>query len=68
MCSVYFYSALFRELSLFDKLLTPLILVFMIIGIVIGEFSPSIRDALNTVQFHSVSVREFPRYVKSRKC
>ncbi|KAF9007007.1 arsenical-resistance protein ACR3 [Cyathus striatus] len=28
----------------------------MIIGVVIGEFSPRIREAFNTVQFHSVSV------------
>jgi len=49
--------AIFKELGLLDKLLTPLIILFMIIGVVIGEFAPQIRDAFDTVQFDNVSVR-----------
>lgn len=52
-----YHIAIFKELGLLDRLLTPLIILFMIIGVVIGEFAPHIRDAFDTVNFDNVSVR-----------
>ena len=52
-----YHIAIFKELGLLDRLLTPLIILFMIIGVIIGEFAPHIRDAFDTVRFDSVSVR-----------
>ncbi|KIJ64714.1 hypothetical protein HYDPIDRAFT_111299 [Hydnomerulius pinastri MD-312] len=49
-------KALFQKLSILDRLLTPLILVCMVIGVVIGEFVPGVQSAFDTVQFDSVSV------------
>ena len=49
--------ALVTKLSLLDKLLTPLILLCMIVGVIIGEFVPSVQSAFDTVRFKSVSVR-----------
>ncbi|KII92144.1 hypothetical protein PLICRDRAFT_172280 [Plicaturopsis crispa FD-325 SS-3] len=49
-------AALFKELGIMDKLLTPAILVTMIVGVVIGEFVPSVQPAFDTVRFDSVSV------------
>ncbi|KAF8957180.1 sodium bile acid symporter family-domain-containing protein [Flammula alnicola] len=46
----------FQELSILDKLLSPFVLLAMIIGVIVGEFAPSVRDKLDTVKFHSVSV------------
>ena len=56
-CLSRYHIAIFKELGLLDRLLTPLIILFMIIGVVIGEFAPHIRDAFDTVRFDSVSVR-----------
>ena len=50
---------MFNKLGLLDKLLTPIILLSMIIGVVIGEFVPNVQNAFNTVRFDSVSVRKF---------
>ncbi|KAH0589238.1 hypothetical protein H2248_005000 [Termitomyces sp. 'cryptogamus'] len=47
---------IFKKLSLFDKLLSPLIILVMIVGVVIGEFVPGIQAAFDTVRFNSVSV------------
>lgn len=49
----------FRELSITDKLLTPLILCSMILGVVLGEFAPKMREALNAAKFDNVSLRKF---------
>ncbi|KIK73605.1 hypothetical protein PAXRUDRAFT_836229 [Paxillus rubicundulus Ve08.2h10] len=49
-------KALFQKLGIFDRLLTPLILICMVIGVVIGEFVPGVQPAFDTVQFNSVSV------------
>ncbi|KAF9225010.1 arsenical-resistance protein ACR3 [Gyrodon lividus] len=49
-------QALFQRLSILDRLLTPLILICMVIGVVIGEFVPGVQPAFDTVQFDSVSV------------
>jgi len=49
-------DVLLKELTILDRLLTPLILVFMIVGVVLGVFVPSIRTAFDTVKFHSVSI------------
>lgn len=51
-------TGIFRRLSVIDKLLTPAIFVAMVVGIVIGEFVPSVQEAFDTVQFKSVSLRE----------
>lgn len=51
-------SALFNKLGILDRLLTPAILVTMIVGVVIGEFVPTVQSAFDTVTFHGVSVRE----------
>jgi hypothetical protein len=47
----------FKELSIQDKLLSPFILLAMILGVVIGEFAPNVRNALDTAKFESVSLR-----------
>ena len=44
-----------------DRLLTPLILVTMVIGVVVGKFSPNIQKAFDTARFDSVSARECVR-------
>ena len=49
---------LFQRLGILDRLLTPLILISMVVGVVIGEFVPGVQPAFDTVQFYSVSVRE----------
>ncbi|KAG6835560.1 hypothetical protein H0H93_016995 [Arthromyces matolae] len=49
---------IFKKLSLLDKLLSPLIIIAMIVGVVIGEFVPGVQAAFDTVRFNSVSVRE----------
>ncbi|KAF9555206.1 arsenical-resistance protein ACR3 [Agrocybe pediades] len=46
----------FKELSIMDKMLTPLVLLSMIIGVIIGEFVPRVREALDTAKFQSVSI------------
>ncbi|KAJ3513440.1 hypothetical protein NLJ89_g2944 [Agrocybe chaxingu] len=46
----------FKELSILDKLLTPFVFISMIVGIIIGEFAPGVRDALDTAKFVGVSV------------
>ncbi|KAF4623598.1 hypothetical protein D9613_002367 [Agrocybe pediades] len=46
----------FKELSILDKMLTPLVLLSMIIGVIIGEFVPRVREALDTAKFQSVSI------------
>ncbi|KAL4249998.1 arsenical resistance-3 (ACR3) family protein [Abortiporus biennis] len=48
--------ALLGRLGILDRLLTPAILIAMIVGVIIGEFVPSVQPAFNTVQFKSVSV------------
>ena len=52
------FSTVFNELGILDKLLTPIILLFMILGVVIGEYAPQVKDALDTVKIHKVSARE----------
>jgi ACR3 family arsenite transporter len=51
-------SVLFQRLGILDRLLTPLILISMVVGVLIGEFVPGVQSAFDTVQFDSVSVRE----------
>ena len=48
----------FDELSILDKLLSPFILLSMILGVILGEFAPSVRVKLDTVKLHGVSLRE----------
>jgi hypothetical protein len=50
---------LFKKLSIFDRFLTPAILLAMIIGVIIGEFVPNVQHAFDTIRFDSVSVREW---------
>jgi ACR3 family arsenite transporter len=52
-----FVTALFQKLNILDRLLTPAILVFMILGVIIGEFAPHVQEAFDTARFDSVSVR-----------
>ncbi|KAF8660457.1 hypothetical protein AX16_001637 [Volvariella volvacea WC 439] len=49
-------TVLFKKLGLLDKLLSPLIILVMIIGVVIGEFVPGVQEAFDTVHFDTVSV------------
>ena len=49
----------FKELSIQDKLLSPFILLSMILGVIIGEFAPNVRNALDTTKFESVSLRTY---------
>lgn len=51
-------TGIFLELSIQDRLLSPLIIVVMIIGIVVGEYCPNVQHGLDTVRFESVSVRQ----------
>lgn len=53
------HAGLAGRLGILDKLLTPAILLAMIIGVIIGEFVPSVQSAFNTVRFKSVSLREY---------
>jgi hypothetical protein len=53
-----FSLEIFKKLSLLDKLLSPLIILVMIVGVVIGEFAPNVQEAFDTVRFDSVSVRK----------
>ncbi|KAF8895598.1 sodium bile acid symporter family-domain-containing protein [Infundibulicybe gibba] len=48
--------AIFQKLGLLDRLLTPLIILCMIVGVVIGEFVPTVQAAFDTARFDSVSV------------
>jgi hypothetical protein len=57
--SHWLLTGLFSELGLLNKLLTPIILLSMIVGVIIGEFVPNVQNAFNTVRFDSVSVREY---------
>lgn len=52
------FTAMFQELSLLDRMLTPLILIFMIVGVIIGHYAPEVKDALDTVKFYGVSARK----------
>lgn len=47
-----------KKLSLLDKLLTPLVLASMVLGVILGEFVPSMRDALDAARFDTVSLRK----------
>jgi len=49
-------SALKRELSMLDKLLTPLIFVAMGAGIALGYFAPGITGAIAGMQVGSTSI------------
>ncbi|KAF8553004.1 arsenical-resistance protein ACR3 [Imleria badia] len=49
-------KVLFQRLGILDRLLTPLILISMVVGVLIGEFVPGVQSAFDTVQFDSVSV------------
>ncbi|KAK2464885.1 hypothetical protein APHAL10511_002961 [Amanita phalloides] len=46
----------FAGLSIQDRLLSPMIITAMIIGVVIGEFCPNIQHTFDTVRLYSVSV------------
>lgn len=54
---------MFSKLGLLDKLLTPIILLSMIIGVIIGEFVPGVQEAFDTVRFDSVSVRSYKLFL-----
>ncbi|KAF8621536.1 hypothetical protein AX15_007708 [Amanita polypyramis BW_CC] len=46
---------LISELSIVDRLLSPLIIIVMIVGVIIGEYAPNVQHAFDTVRFDSVS-------------
>jgi ACR3 family arsenite transporter len=52
------HTGIFHKLSILDRFLTPAILLTMIIGVIIGEFVPSIQQAFDVARFDSVSVRK----------
>ena len=58
MTDIYYHAALFKQLSIADRLLTPAILLAMIIGVVIGEYAHHVQKAFNTARFDTVSIRE----------
>ena len=47
----------FKELSILDRLTTPLVFIAMVVGVIIGEFAPGIRSALDIAKFNGVSIR-----------
>ncbi|KAJ7848592.1 sodium bile acid symporter family-domain-containing protein [Mycena olivaceomarginata] len=47
---------LFKRLSILDRLLTPAILVAMIVGVIIGEYVPTVQEAFDTARFDGVSI------------
>ncbi|KIM52569.1 hypothetical protein SCLCIDRAFT_1223640 [Scleroderma citrinum Foug A] len=51
-----YLKVLSSRLSLLDRLLAPLILLCMIVGVLIGVFVNGVQEAFNTVEFHGVSV------------
>lgn len=51
-------SSFVKELSILDRLLTPLVLLAMIVGVIIGEFVPGVQHAFDTATFGDVSLRE----------
>ena len=53
-----FLSDIFKKLGILDKLLSPLIILFMILGVVIGEYAPHVQQTFDVIDFHGVSVRE----------
>ncbi|KAF8960016.1 arsenical-resistance protein ACR3 [Flammula alnicola] len=46
----------FQELDVLDRFLPLLVLLSMILGVILGEFVPSVKNALDTVKLDSVSV------------
>ncbi|KAJ6493012.1 sodium bile acid symporter family-domain-containing protein [Mycena sanguinolenta] len=46
----------FKRLSILDRLLTPAILVAMIVGVVIGEYVPTVQQAFDLARFDGVSI------------
>lgn len=55
--------AVWKQLSVLDRLLSPLILLAMILGVILSEFAPRVREALNTTHFNGVSVRQYTTLV-----
>lgn len=53
------HSGIIKRLSLTDKLLTPIILLSMILGVIIGVYAPRVQESFDTIQFNGVSVREY---------
>lgn len=51
-----------------DKLLTPLILSSMIIGVALGETAPKMREALDSVKFVGVSLRKCVLWLALFRC
>src|ERR1700744_4389081 len=47
----------FHQLSVTDRLLTPIILLAMIVGVLIGVFAKGVQEAFDVVRFDSVSLR-----------
>ncbi|KAM6499650.1 arsenical-resistance protein ACR3 [Amanita muscaria] len=48
--------AVFRRLSIQDRLLSPLIIIVMVVGVVVGEYHQNVQHAFETVRFYGVSV------------
>jgi hypothetical protein len=49
---------LFKKLSVLDRVLTPVILIAMVVGVIIGEFAPNVQHAFDTARIDGVSARE----------
>ncbi|RSH80765.1 hypothetical protein EHS25_007101 [Saitozyma podzolica] len=49
-------AALVRGLSWLDRLLAPLVLVAMVLGVVIGKFAPNVETVLTGAQLRGVSI------------
>lgn len=60
-------AGLLLQLSWLDRLLSPLILLSMIIGVIIGEFAPNVQSTFDTVKLHNVSARSY-EYTRMSIC
>jgi len=59
-------AEIFKKLSILDRILTPVILIAMIVGVIIGEFVPNVQRAFDTARFDSVSAREQSSFFTSQ--
>jgi ACR3 family arsenite efflux pump ArsB len=65
---LHLVSGIFKELSILDRLLTPLILVCMIVGVLIGNYVSGVQEAFDTVRLNEVSVRMWTIFSSCYHC
>ena len=67
----YYQSTLglVRSLSILDRLLAPLVLLAMILGVIIGVYAPNVQNAFNGAKLAGTSVRPYPTSrIRSSEC